>query len=73
MGWSSGGRLAAAVWNVIKTHIPEKHHKDVATELCSLFESYDCDTLHEAEELYDIVHDNNCECQSCEDWRLEEE
>jgi len=56
MGWASGSELAANVWDTVKDYIPEGSKYDVAKSLLRAFRGFDCDTLDEADELYEQVY-----------------
>jgi hypothetical protein len=51
MGWASGSQLAEEVWDVVRPLIPAAKRKKAALSIIDSFESYDCDTLDEAETL----------------------
>ena len=51
MGWAGGSILAEEIWKVVSKEIPKKAHKKIARKLIDLFESEDCDTIDEAEDL----------------------
>lgn len=51
MGWASGSSLAADIWSLVRRHIPKEKRPRVAKNLIDLFESEDCDTMEEAEQL----------------------
>lgn len=53
MGWAGGSELAGDIWDVVRKHIPESNRRRVALTICQLFEDHDCDTLQEAEELWE--------------------
>lgn len=52
MGWGSGSELAEEVWSIVKPYIPPAERRQVAKDIVSAFEDQDCDTLQEAEELW---------------------
>ncbi len=54
MGWCSGSKVAADVWEAVREHIPKRKRKKVALEIIDIFQAQDCDTIEEA-------------CQLCED------
>ena len=51
MGWASGSMLATSLWDEVRRYVPEKHRRQVAEAFIREFESFDCDTLDEAEQL----------------------
>lgn len=51
MGWASGSQLAEDVWTLFAQHLPEDKKQEIARKLVRMFESEDCDTMSEAEEL----------------------
>jgi hypothetical protein len=52
MGWASGSEIAESIWDAVKKSIPKKDQKKVAKKIIEIFENNDCDTIEEAEELY---------------------
>ncbi len=62
MGWASGSGLAEDVWTTIREIVPEKKRQQIARKIVDAFESYDCDTIQEAEQLWD-----DCKFKECED------
>lgn len=52
MGWSSGSDLAEQLWSIVSEHIPVDKRKAVAKRIIRAFENHDCDTMHEAEDLW---------------------
>lgn len=61
MGWGSGSYLARQVWDSVKEHIPKKYKAKVAREIIRSFENEDCDTIQEAEELWNAAYER-CDC-----------
>lgn len=51
MGWASGSIIAEQIWDLIKKEIPKNKQKKIAKKIIDIFESEDCDTIDEAEEL----------------------
>ena len=51
MGWASGSRLAEDIWSTVRGAIPANKRKRIAKKVVALFESEDCDTMDEAEQL----------------------
>lgn len=51
MGWAGGSGMAADVWKLVRSHIPESKRKRIAKKLVDIFENEDCDTMDEAELL----------------------
>ena len=52
MGWGSGSLLASEVWDLFSQHIEVGvQRREAARELIELFESNDCDTIYEADDL----------------------
>jgi hypothetical protein len=72
MGWASGSMLAEDVWEIVRPHVACGQRRKVARKIWEAFESMDCDTLDEAEQLqkdagYDYfefykMDDNEDEC-----------
>lgn len=55
MGWASGSSIAGDVWATVEEHILPEKRQDVAEEICRIFEEHDCDTLQEAERLWEAA------------------
>lgn len=53
MGWASGSSLAETVWRIVRIHIPKANRQRVAKGIVDAFEERDCDTMEEAESLYE--------------------
>jgi hypothetical protein len=51
MGWSSGSMLANDLWLALRKYIAPDKREMIARRVVDLFETYDCDTLSEAEVL----------------------
>ena len=51
MGWTSGGGLAADVWDAVRDAIPPSKRRKCARRIILAFEDEDCDTLDECEDL----------------------
>lgn len=51
MGWSSGSQLAEDIWNEVSKYIPKVKKKKVARKIVNYFESMDCDTMEDCEQL----------------------
>lgn len=52
MGWSGGSELAYDVWKLVRPLTYEgKDRKKIAKKIIALFESQDCDTMYECEQL----------------------
>lgn len=51
MGWASGSMLAESLWREVRRYVPEDRLREVAQTFISEFESFDCDTLDEAQQL----------------------
>jgi len=51
MGWAGGSELAESVWKLVRKHIPKKDREKIAGKIVDLFESEDCDTMHECTQL----------------------
>lgn len=58
MGWGRGSEVADEVWSIVKPYIAPSEQRFVAKELIALFEAHDCDTLQDAEELWDDAGKN---------------
>lgn len=56
MGWSAGSELAQDVWDLVRPYIPEAKRKEIAKSICDRFGDHDCDTLEEAEILYNDAY-----------------
>ena len=53
MGWASGSQLAESLWHRIRDYIPKDKRTEVADQFIEEFEDFDCDTMYEAETLYE--------------------
>ncbi len=51
MGWAGGSRIANAVWDAIKSIIPEEHKREAAKKIVDALDEGDWDTHDEAPEL----------------------
>jgi hypothetical protein len=56
MGWASGSYLAEDIWNLVREYIPDKDRVQVARRFVELFQSFDCDTLQECDQLMKDVN-----------------
>lgn len=56
MGWASGSRLAEVVWAAVEQHLPTEKRQEVALGICDAFADEDCDTLQEAEDLFNTAY-----------------
>ena len=65
MGWASGSEIADEVWNAVRKYVPESDRKDVATRVVRIFEERDCDTMEEAEVLWNDA-DPTIYCWRCD-------
>ena len=57
MGWARGSELADTIWGIVSKHIPDDKKQEVARKIINEFESYDCDTMYECEELQNAAKD----------------
>ena len=78
MGWASGSSLAESTWDLVREHIPKTKRAKVAQAFIEEFESMDCDTIMEAENLCKdaygecdcgnaLTQENDSRCWYCED------
>lgn len=51
MGWSGGSILAEQIWDLVRPYISADDRKKIAKKMVKLFESEDCDTIYECEQL----------------------
>lgn len=52
MGWTEGSELAESIWLLVRPYIPEGETRAcIARQIISEFESYDCDTMEDADTL----------------------
>ncbi len=51
MGWASGRSLLEDVARIVMPHIPKAKRPKVAKKLIKAFESEDCDTINEVEQV----------------------
>ena len=62
MGWSGGSAIAEDVWKLVRGYVPESQRQEIALAIIDRFESEDCDTMDEAEQLQE---DANYEDEKC--------
>lgn len=56
MGWASGSELAEQIWDIVKHHITDNDKQNVARGICDAFEDFDCDTIIEADDLFNTAY-----------------
>jgi hypothetical protein len=47
MGWASGSHIFNCLWGKIRDYIPDNQKLAICTDILSLLEDFDCDTLEE--------------------------
>lgn len=52
MGWATGSELADDIWMLVHKYIPINEKKKIARKFINIFETFDCDTMSECEQLF---------------------
>ena len=55
MTWN-GSIIAENIWEIVKDYIPEEEKQNIAQKIVELFEQEDCDTIDDAEDLYETAY-----------------